>query len=198
MADSQQSSTVAQLLSQFRNGDASAAGHLIEVLHPELRRIAGARMKGERIQHTWQPTVLVNELYLALVKTKGLGDGADAEEEKSAFLRLCGHIMRHLLIDHARPLYRRATKVQLQDLPKQDWLDTESLQFVEEALSRLPAIDPKLRTVIELKVFEGMTGDEIAQRLNCSSRSVASYWAVAKKWLAKELGDRRSSAASAG
>jgi hypothetical protein len=73
MADSQQSSTVAQLLSQFRNGDASAAGHLIEVLHPELRRIAGARMKGERIQHTWQPTVLVNELYLALVKRKDWG-----------------------------------------------------------------------------------------------------------------------------
>ena len=54
-------------------------------------------------------------------------------------------------------------------------------------LSRLAAIDPRFRTVIEMKVFEGLTGDEIAQELGCSPRTVASYWTFAKRWLQKEL-----------
>jgi RNA polymerase sigma factor (sigma-70 family) len=95
--------------------------------------------------------------------------------------------MKHLLIDHARPLYRRSAKVELQEMPFMGESETESLQFVEETLSRLAAVDPKLRTVIELRVFEGLTGGEIAQRLGCSPRTAASYWAFAKNWLAKEM-----------
>jgi hypothetical protein len=127
-------------------------------------------MRGERAEHTWQPTVLVNELYLALVRTNALHDGGNSDDEEQAvFLRLAGHIMKHLLIDHARPLYRRAAKVELKEAPAFDDSDAESLQFVEHTLSRLAAVDPKLRTVIELRVFEGLTGDEIAGRLDCFS-----------------------------
>ena len=65
--------------------------------------------------------------------------------------------------------------------------DTESLKFVEETLSRLASVDPKLRTVVELRVFEGLTREEIAQRLGVSLRTAASYWAFARNWLDKDM-----------
>ena len=76
----------------------------MEVLYPELRKLAAAKMRGERNEHTWQPTLLVNELYLAMVKIKAMGDRGSAYQEKAAFLGLAGQVMKRLLIDHARPL----------------------------------------------------------------------------------------------
>jgi RNA polymerase sigma factor (TIGR02999 family) len=178
---------VARLMADFRKGDKAAANRLIELLYPELRKLAAAKMKGERPGHTWQPTLLVNELYLALVKIKSLGGGGDADQEKAAFLGLAGHVMKRLLIDHARPLYRRAERIPLLDLPDQAPAGIEDAQFVEEALSRLASINPRLRSVVELRVFEGLTGDEIAQQLDCSPRTVANLWTFAKTWLSKAL-----------
>jgi RNA polymerase sigma factor (TIGR02999 family) len=181
--------TVARLMAAFRQGDKTAADQLIELLYPELRRLAASKMRGERAGHTWQPTLLVNELYLTVVKIKALGgDSGGDEQEKAAFLGLAGHLMKRLLIDHSRPLYRRAQRVELLEgtsvVPS-----AECLHTVEAVLSRLAAIDPKFRTVVEMRVFEGSTGDEIAQALSCSPRTVASYWIFAKRWLEKELAE---------
>ena len=95
--------------------------------------------------------------------------------------------MKRLLIDHARPLYRQAEKIPLREMPDQIPPGIENVQFVEEVLSRLAAINPRLRSVIEMRVFEGLTADEIAQQLGCSPRTVANLWTFAKRWLAKEL-----------
>ena len=188
MNTAHQVETVATLMAKFRQGDRQAANELVELLYPELRRMAVAHMKGERTEHTWQPTVLVNELYLALIKTKALqGSGSDSEQEKAAFLGLAGKIMKRLLIDHSRPLYRRAQKTPPPEGPDLGGAGAESLREVEEALSRLSAIDPRFRTVVEKRVFEGLTGDEIADHLGCSPRTVATYWNFAKRWLEKEL-----------
>jgi RNA polymerase sigma factor (TIGR02999 family) len=179
---------VARLMAQFRNGDKGAVNQLVEVLYPELRKLAATKMKGERSEHTWQPTVLVNELYLKLVKIKALGvSGLGSDQEKAAFLGLAGHVMKRLLVEHARPVYRRVDKIEFEDRPEQVEPGAESLHKVEEALSRLAAIDPKFRTVVEMRVFEGLTGDEIAEQLSCSPRTVATYWNFAKHWLQKEL-----------
>ena len=67
-----QADTVARLMTSFRNGDHEAAGRLVELFYPELRRIAAARMRAERPDHTLQPTALVHQLYLELVKVKAL------------------------------------------------------------------------------------------------------------------------------
>jgi RNA polymerase sigma factor (TIGR02999 family) len=188
MESSPAAETVARLMADFRQGDRSAANQLVELLYPELRRLAASKMKGERSEHTWQPTLLVNELYLALVKVKALAGGSDSgEQEKAAFLGLAGQVMKRLLIDHSRPLYRRAEKVEFRDELDLASAGAESLHFVEEVLTRLAAIDPKFRSVIEMKVFEGLTGDEIAAQLGCSPRTVASYWTFAKRWLEREL-----------
>ena len=122
MSDPEAPNRIARLMADFRKGDRSAASQLIELLYPELRKLAASKMKGERAEHTWQPTVLVNELYFALVRINALGgSGSSDGEEKSAFLRLAGHIMKRLLIDHARPLYRRAKKVELPGNTSSGW-----------------------------------------------------------------------------
>lgn len=174
-------------MAQLREGDSSAAGELVELCYPELRRVAAARMKSERTDHTWQPTVLVNELYLELVKVRGLDASSSLDEqERAAFFGFAGHLMKRLLLHHARPLYRRLEKVEFQEQAESAAYGTGSLAEVENALAGLGAIDPKFRTVVEMRVFEGLTTDEIALQLGCSRRTVASYWNFAKHWLQKE------------
>jgi len=187
------SESIARLMSAFRGGDREAGAALADLFYPELRRLAATRMAGERPGHTWQPTALVHELYLELVKVKSFGTtGADAQEESAAFLRLAGHIMRRMLMRHARPLSRGANCIVAHEdiLPAVD--GEQGAQDVEDALSRLAKIDPKLRAIVEMKVFEGMTHEETAQRLGCSRTTVATSWSWAQRWLREEwVGSRR-------
>jgi RNA polymerase sigma factor (TIGR02999 family) len=183
--------TVAGLMLELRGGSADAAGRLVDVLYPELRRLAAAKMARERSDHTWQPTVLVHELYLELTRIKGLPSPGPQGgfSEKAAFLRLAGKIMERRLIDHARPLYRRMPRISIddaEDLPEGS-TGEETLHYIEGLLTGLSGIEPKFRTVVESKVFMGMTLDEIAQQLGCSERTAATYWSFARRWLAKEL-----------
>src|SRR5277367_455509 len=108
-----QPDAVTRLMTSFRNGDHEAAGQLVELFYPELRRIAAARMQAERPGYTLQPTAVVHQLYLELIKVKALrpasSDGAD---EKAAFLGLAAYLMKQLLIHHARPLSKRAEKAE--------------------------------------------------------------------------------------
>jgi DNA-directed RNA polymerase specialized sigma24 family protein len=111
--------------------------------------------------------------------------GYNDEQERLAFFGLAGQIMRRLLIRHARPLARRVAYVSTDEMAEFAEPGADALQDVESALNRLEAISPRLRQVVELKVFEELTGPAIAARLGCSLRTVASDWNVAKHWLAK-------------
>jgi len=175
-------------MSRFRSGDQKAADALVAHFYPELRRLAAARMRMERQEHTWTPTVLVNELYLELVKIKALRAADDDSGEREAFLKLAGHIMRRLLIHHSRPLYRKAQKVGLTDAELGPLSGTEALTEVEDLLERLQKLDSRLRAVVELRAFEGKTAEEAAAAMNCSLRTVHKYWSFAKRWLASEMG----------
>jgi len=171
-------------MASFRNGDHEAAGRLVELFYPELRRIAAARMRAERPDHTLQPTAVVHQLYLELVKVKALrpasSDGAD---EKAAFLGLAAFLMKRLLIHHARPLSKRAEKVEVPDISGPHSSAEHSLLEIDDVLNRLAAIDPALRRVVELRVFEGLTREEIAREMGCGTATVARHWNFARNWL---------------
>jgi RNA polymerase sigma factor (TIGR02999 family) len=167
--------SVALLTADFRRVDSSPAGELVEQFYAELRRLASSRMKGERRDH------------LELLKVRELTpSNLLQQEDKAAFLGFAGHLMKRLLIHHARPLYRQMQRVPLEDEREPFGQSIEALQEVDDALSRLAAIDAKFRSVVEMRVFEGLTNDEIASKLDCSRRSVVSYWNFARRWLEKE------------
>jgi RNA polymerase sigma factor (TIGR02999 family) len=179
-----QADTVARLMASFRNGDHEAAGQLVELFYPELRRIAAARMRSERPDHTLQPTAVVHQLYLELVKVKALRPGgSDGANEKAAFLGLAAYLMKQLLIHHARPLSKRAEKAELTDLAGPHSSAEQSLVEIEDILNRLAAINPALRRVVELRVFEGLTREEIAREMGCGTATVARHWNFARNWL---------------
>lgn len=179
---------IAQLMRNLRTGNKEAAGQLVAIFYPELRRIARLRMRSERTPHTWQPTVLVNELYLELVKIKALHATDGAISDREAFLGLAAHIMRRMLAHHARPLYRRAEAVDFSDELNLNTMGAADLAEVEHLLDRLSNIDPQLRTIVEMRVFEGFSIQDIASELNCAPRTVDRRWSFARKWLEHQLG----------
>jgi RNA polymerase sigma-70 factor (ECF subfamily) len=177
--------SIASLMGAFRDGDSDAGAKLMDLLYPELKRIAANQLKGERPGHSWQPTLLVNELYLEIIKIKALRPAQTAAtDDKAAFLALAGLIMKRLLIHHARPISHKAQKVPVwEDLLTES---NESLIEVEDVLTRLGTIKPIIRTVVELKVFEGKTAEEIAGQLGCAPVTVHRYWQFARQWMKTE------------
>ena len=179
-----QADAVANLMARFRTGDQEAAGRLVEIFYPELRRIAVARMRAERRDHTLQPTALVHQLYLELVKVKALrSTSSGGADEKAAFLGLAAYLMKRLLIHHARPLSRRAEKISLADFPTPQSGNEHALLEIDDTLNRLATINPALRRVVELRVFEGLTREEIARKMGCGTATVARHWTFARNWL---------------
>ena len=175
-------------MAEFRGGSPDAAGKLVEIFYPELRRLASARMLGERSNHTWQPTALVNELYMELTRIRALpSDPARDGDEKDAFFGLAAFLMKRLLVHHARPLPKRVTRVEIAAAEGVSVSGEQSLSEIENRLSRLGAIDAKLRAVVEMKAFEGLSREEIARRLDCSVRTVARHWEFAQHWLRQAM-----------
>ena len=187
MADHPGPSSVAHLMASFRKGDKAAAGKLVEMFYPELRRLAAARMRSERTEHTLQATALINELYLELLKINEASSAMRTLRMKTSAphsSRLSGSLMRRLLIHHARPLSRQAHKVEITELNSGSTAEGHALAEIDDALDRLQKMNPQLRTVVELKVFEGLTGEEIAARMGCGTATVTRHWNFARHWLA--------------
>jgi RNA polymerase sigma factor (TIGR02999 family) len=170
------------------SGDSDARG-LVPRLHEELRVIARAYMRGERSDHTLQPTALVNEAYLRLVGDAGLRWGT-----RTQFLAVAAQMMRRILVEHARgrgarkrggdwsrvPLEAPAAELALPDL---------ALLDLEDALEALSALDARAGRVVELRFFGGLDLGEIADVLGVSKRTAEGDWYMARAWLRDRLAD---------
>src|SRR5262252_2234055 len=123
-------------MAAFRAGDSRAGGQLMELFYPELKRLAAGQLNRERQGHSLQPTLLVNELYLQLIKIKALqAPDLDTHNEKAAFFALAGQIMKRLLIHHSRRVSSKGQKLPLWDEAR--WEEHSSILEVEDLLSRL-------------------------------------------------------------
>src|SRR5690349_19547057 len=96
--------------------------------------------------------------------------------------------MKQLLVHHARPLAKRVMKTDLPEMPGPQSGAEHSLVEIDDALNRLAAINPALRRVVELRVFEGLTREEIAQKMRCGTATVARHWNFARNWLQEAFG----------
>lgn len=106
---------------------------------------------------------------------------------KDSFLNFAAYLMKRILIHHARPLASRVQKEILEDTGNSTPGGAETLVELEDVLSRLAKISPSLRALVEMKVFEGLSREEIAHRLGCTPRTVTRHWDFAKTWLQHEL-----------
>lgn len=175
---------VTRLLRQWRTGDSQAESALFESLLPDLRRIAGRCFRGERPDHTLQPTALVNEAFLRLARAKNID-----WHDRGHFFALAARIMRRYLIDHARG------QPSVQFLPMDGFPERalgrrtplELAMTVDALLNELEKESPQRRAVVELKFFLGMTDEEAADALNLKLHTLQREWHRARIWLYKRL-----------
>jgi RNA polymerase sigma factor (TIGR02999 family) len=191
MARMSQAGEVTALLSAWRGGDQDALERLIPIVYEDLRRVAGRCMRSQNPGHTLQTTALVHEAYLRLTR-----DQDRTWENRAHFFGVAAHIMRNLLVDHARAAARAkrgggAVEMVLDDVPEFTTIAPEDLLAVDHALTRLAEIDPRAARMVELRFFVGLTGEEVAEVMGISEKTVKRDWGAAKSWLRKELRSAR-------
>jgi RNA polymerase sigma factor (TIGR02999 family) len=156
------------------------------VVYNELRRLAAHYMRGERPGQTIQATALVHEVYLRLA-----GANAPWHDERH-FVGIAARAMRQILVDRARARgaakrWAGLNRVSLVDSLAVAADETTMLPALDEALTRLEAIDPEQARIVELRFFGGLSIDEAAAALGISSGTLKRRWALARAWLHREL-----------
>ena len=179
---------ITQILRLLREGDVSHWDDLLEAVYGELRDLASGRMRNERNDHTLSPTALVNEAYLRLVRRH------DRDwENRRHFFGAASHVMRQVLVDHAR----RRNRKKRGGGSNRDPLDNITIDFEERscdlldldaALEKLAQQSDEATRVVELRFFGGLTIPEIAKTLSVSDSTVERQWRLARAWLRTELG----------
>ena len=163
----------------------------------ELRRMAGAFIDREAPEHTLQATALVNELYLRLLERREV-----AWNDRSHFFGFAARTLHRILVDHARAREAQKRGSGWAKLPWNESLDGEpalvgglggrqggiDLPALDDALTELEAMDPRLFQIVELRFFTGLGMAEIAEVLGVGTATVQRGWATARAWLHRELG----------
>jgi RNA polymerase sigma factor (TIGR02999 family) len=167
--------------------DAAAAERLLPLVYEELRRLAHRQLLAERSDHTLNTTGLVHEAYLRLAVPAGV-QWAD----RAHFFAVAARAMRRVLIDHARRYHafkRGGSRVRVAldqaNLAVEE--RAEGLLALDEALSRLAALDSRQSRVVECRFFGGMSEEETAAALGVTARTVRRDWVKARGWLYQEL-----------
>jgi RNA polymerase sigma factor (TIGR02999 family) len=179
---------VTALLDHWNQGDQGAFDRLLPIVYGELRRIAARRLRRERAGHTLQPTALVHETYLRLIDQRNVD-----WQSRAHIFSVAAHVMRRVLVDHARRHARQKRGDGTQLLRLEDVVDVIpsveiSVLALDHALQRLEQLDRGLAQIVELRAFGGLTIDEAAHVMKVSPATVKRHWRTAKAWLARELG----------
>jgi RNA polymerase sigma factor (TIGR02999 family) len=183
---------VTQFLLQWRDGDAEAFEHLMPLVYEELRRLAHRHLWNERDDHTLHTTDLVHEAYLNLIAQE-----QTPWQGRAHFFAVAARAMRHILIDYARRRNRVKRgggqyNLSLDDVAVFTEDQYEDLIALDQALTGLEAVDPRLCQVVECRYFGGLTIAETAEALDISPATVKRDWHMAKAWLRRELFERGS------
>jgi RNA polymerase sigma factor (TIGR02999 family) len=179
---------VTQLLLRWGKGEAAALDSLVPIVHAELRRIADAYLRRERTGHTLQPTALVNEAWVRLIRNH-----PDCESRKH-FFALAAQAMRQILVDYSREA--RASKrgggslvLKLGDAVPVKECDFEQFLALNQALDQLAQVSPRHARVIEMRYFGGLNLEEIADLLSLSAATISREQRLAEAWLSRAMAD---------
>src|SRR5262245_7721574 len=168
------------------SGDSQEADHLAPLVYNELRRIAAAYMKRARPGQTLQPTALVHEAYMRLAKAW------QPWNDKRHFVGIAARSMRQILVERARARGAQKRWAGLNRVSLSESLaaakDPEAmLPALDEALTRLEAIDAEQARIVELRFFAGLSIEETADAMDISPATLKRRWSLARAWLFREL-----------
>jgi len=173
-------------LSLLKAGSPDGWAKVIPKVYSELRKLAAGHLRRESGNHTLQPTELVHEAYLRLIRQHSI-----AWQSRTHFFGVAAHLMRLILVDYARRRNRakrggaEAWHVDISVVdPRAKTLDLDAL---DQALDRLMQVDARQSRIVEMRYFGGLTVDETAEVLGMSPKTVRRDWTVARAWLSGEL-----------
>ncbi len=181
------SEKVTQLLHQVAGGNRAAVDELTPLVYHELKHIAGGQLKFERPGHTLQATALVHEAYLKLVDQRDV-----TWQGRAHFFGVAAQLMRRILLDYAksRGRLKRGGGVHKTSLDEALVVAEDrasDLVLIDQALTRLEALDARQAKVVELRFFGGLSVQETAEAIGVSAPTVKREWAMARAWLHREL-----------
>ena len=178
---------ITQLLLAWGKGDETALETLMPMVYDELRRVAARHLRRQRPGHTLQTTALVNEAYLRLIDSSQVG-----WQNRAHFFAVSAQLMRRILVDFARSrqYLKRGGGAQQVSLDEALVVAPErsaDLLELDEALTRLGALNPRQAQVVELRYFGGLSEEETAEALKVSLRTVQRDWNLARLWLYRQI-----------
>jgi RNA polymerase sigma factor (TIGR02999 family) len=176
---------ITELLQRWSQGDSHALNQLVPLVYHDLRKIAANQMRGERPEHTLQPTALANEVYLKLARQPN-----QKWASRAHFLAVASMAMRQVLVDHARIRNRKKRKrilVPLEDIEVFAAARPAEFLALDDALTKLTATDGRKSQVVELRIFGGLKDQEIAELLGISITTVERDFRFAIAWLRRAM-----------
>lgn len=178
---------VTQLLLEWRNGDPQALEKLTPLVYDELRRLARRYLRQERDGHTLQATALVNEAYLQLI-----GHQQMEWQNRAHFIGVAAHLMRHILVDHARAHAAAKRGGGAQALPLDEAIEipgkpAPDLLALDDALQDLAKMDERKSRIIELRYFGGLSIEEIAEVTGIFAATIRRDLRMAEAWLGRQI-----------
>ncbi|HWX20632.1 MAG TPA: sigma-70 family RNA polymerase sigma factor [Candidatus Binatia bacterium] len=188
-------SDLTHILDGLQSGNTAAAEQLLPIVYNELRKLAAYKMAQEAPGHTLQPTALVHEAWLRLVKPEEQA----RFENRAHFFGAAAEAMRRILVESARRKKRLKHGGQLErvdvdavDLPLP--MPDDELLALDEALDRLATVDARATEVVKLCFFVGLTQEQAAKELGLSLATAERLWSFARAWLFREMQRGRETA----
>lgn len=178
---------ITTLLVRWGHGDQQALDALTPLVYQELRRLANARLRRERQDHTLEGTALVHEAYLRLVDQKQV-----QWRSRNQFYALAAELIRRILVDHARARVAAkrgggGVKLSLDEAVAPAQEREQDLVSLDDALNALGQADPQQSRIVELRYFAGLTIEETADVLGLSPATIKRDWVIAKAFLKREM-----------
>lgn len=178
--------SVTALLLAARDGDAAAFDALYEQVYEELRRLAHV-VRGGRASETLSTTALVHEAYLHLIPSKDLN-----WQDRTHFFRVAARAMRQVLVQAARRRVAEkrgghAVQVTFDERLHEAPIRLDDIIALDEALTRLEALDARQAQIVECRFFAGLSVEETAQMLAIGTATVKRDWRAARAFLTQVL-----------
>jgi RNA polymerase sigma factor (TIGR02999 family) len=188
--------SITRMLNAWSEGDDRALDSLVPLVYNDLRHMARRHLRHEREGHTLQGTGLVHEAFMRLAESRSAQWAS-----RGQFFGWMSTLMRRILVDYARR--RNAAKrgnaqvVQSLDALQNDFGELPEpasgdrlldIVQLDEALTRMEALDPRQGRLVELRFFGGLSVEETAEALHVSAATVKREWSTARAWLLRELG----------